>query len=522
MPDDATLLHRYATTRDDAAFAEFVQRHVALVYSAALRQLAGDEHLARDATQLVFIAVARKARPLSIHPLLTGWLYTATHHAATKLVRGEQRRRAHEKNAHAMNTLSPTSSTAPTWEQLRPLLDTALRELSEPDRAAVLLRFFENRSFAEVGERLNLSDDTARKRVERALAKLHAALSRRGIVSTTTALAAAISTHGIHAAPIGLAQAVATIAVKTAATTGIAAATVSFFASAKVPLGLAAAIIVVSTPFLVKQQKTLSTLRAEVARLNSHVQTSALTLPTALARLAASQRPFPRSPSDASRLVAEQERERTTQQAIHSYERIWAPVIRRLQLQRPAVEALVRLELERMKAMSLARAMAGDEGGLSKETIRRHYEILLQAATTGFQPRFCALLGDEGFAYFEFFRRTSGARQDLDGFATTVANTDAPLSDEQMDRLAELLTEARAGTLAESNGVALLISPIFVAQAAPLLTPSQLAKLTQLQAARAAAREIDARNRIAAASGQLRLSAASSAEYLTPMESKTP
>ena len=42
MEDDATLLRQYAKTRSDAAFAELVRRHVDLVYSAALRQVAGD------------------------------------------------------------------------------------------------------------------------------------------------------------------------------------------------------------------------------------------------------------------------------------------------------------------------------------------------------------------------------------------------------------------------------------------------------------------------------------------------
>jgi len=37
----------------------------------------------------------------------------------------------------------------PLWEQISPLLDEALTKLSEKDRQAVLLRFFENKSLAQ-------------------------------------------------------------------------------------------------------------------------------------------------------------------------------------------------------------------------------------------------------------------------------------------------------------------------------------------------------------------------------------
>ena len=49
-----------------------------------------------------------------------------------------------------------------------------MHELNEVERAAVVLRFFENRSHEEVGEALGLSETAARKRVDRALEKLRA------------------------------------------------------------------------------------------------------------------------------------------------------------------------------------------------------------------------------------------------------------------------------------------------------------------------------------------------------------
>src|SRR3989441_3593961 len=89
MNDDAQLLRRYAEAGSESAFSELVSQHIDLVYSAALRQLNGDTHLAQDVAQTVFADLARKARTVSRHGVLTGWLYQATRYAASKVVRTE-------------------------------------------------------------------------------------------------------------------------------------------------------------------------------------------------------------------------------------------------------------------------------------------------------------------------------------------------------------------------------------------------------------------------------------------------
>ncbi|MGA2179858.1 MAG: sigma factor [Verrucomicrobiota bacterium] len=100
MTPDCELLRRYAGTKSEEAFAELVRRHVNLVYSAALRQVNGDVHLAQDVAQTVFTDLARKAVSLLRRSTLTGWLYTSAHFAAAKAVRTEQRRHAREQEVH--------------------------------------------------------------------------------------------------------------------------------------------------------------------------------------------------------------------------------------------------------------------------------------------------------------------------------------------------------------------------------------------------------------------------------------
>lgn len=90
------------------------------------------------------------------------------------------------------------------WEKLRPLLDTAMHGLKESDRDAILLRYFENRPYAEVGAKFGLNENAARLRVERALEKLRALLAKQGLTAGTT-LASILSAHAIQTAPGSLA-----------------------------------------------------------------------------------------------------------------------------------------------------------------------------------------------------------------------------------------------------------------------------------------------------------------------------
>jgi len=258
MTPDGELLQRYAETRSEDAFAELVRRHVNLVYSAALRQVNGDAPLAQDVAQTVFVDLARKAARLSRRATLTGWLYTSTHFAAAKAVRTETRRRRREEQF--MREPIPASEPAADWEQLRLLLDTVMHELNEPEREAILLRYFENRPFAEVGASLGLGENAARMRVDRALEKLRAGLTRRGIAASAT-LASVISANAVQVAPASLAA--------TLATTSLAGAGTGTFALLKImtatqlKLGITALAVAGTATALVIQQQTQKQLRTD-------------------------------------------------------------------------------------------------------------------------------------------------------------------------------------------------------------------------------------------------------------------
>ncbi|MGD0060372.1 MAG: sigma-70 family RNA polymerase sigma factor [Verrucomicrobiia bacterium] len=222
MTDSQQLLADYVQTGSETAFRKLVTRYLDFVYSVALRIVEGDTHRAQDVAQMVFVDLARLARTLSHNVMLGGWLHRHTCFVAANNLRSERRRQSREGQAVEMNALQDDS--AANWRQVAPILDDAIIQLESEDRAAILLRFFEQRDFRSVGEVLGSTEDAARMRVTRALEKLHALLIRRGVTTSAAALGVALSVNAVQAAPAGLAAAISTAAVL-AGTTVAATAT---------------------------------------------------------------------------------------------------------------------------------------------------------------------------------------------------------------------------------------------------------------------------------------------------------
>jgi RNA polymerase sigma factor (sigma-70 family) len=209
MTSDLDLLEQFARENSQAAFTTLVRRHVNLVYSAALRQVRTAQ-LAEEIAQSVFTDLARDAGKLNSETILTAWLYAVTRRTAIDVIRKESRRQLREQIAMEMQNMNATENS---WRQIEPLLDDAMAALDETDRAAILLRYFENKNLREVGEHLQISDDAAQKRVSRAVEKLREFFSKRKITIGASGLAVLISANAVQAAPVGLAATISAVAV---------------------------------------------------------------------------------------------------------------------------------------------------------------------------------------------------------------------------------------------------------------------------------------------------------------------
>jgi RNA polymerase sigma factor (sigma-70 family) len=255
--DDMELVREYAANRTEQAFRTLVERHINLVYRVALRQTQ-NSHLAEDVTQAVFIVLAQKAASIPPDTILAGWLFRATRFAAANVRRAEARREQREQTAAQME---PSPSSEPELEQIAPLLNEALAELSEQDRAAILLRFFESKSMEEVGRTLGTTEGAAKMRLARAVEKLRKAFRRHGQVLPTATVLALLSAQASQAAPAGLAASVAASALfhQSSASTLIAKGTLKIMAQTQAKkLAVAALALVCGGVAVVVVQQLLS------------------------------------------------------------------------------------------------------------------------------------------------------------------------------------------------------------------------------------------------------------------------
>lgn len=196
------LLASYRRTGSETAFADLLRRYTNLVYSVAKRRLS-DESLAEEVTQMVFIRLAKAPPDLKHDGELASWLHRTAVHVAIDVWRSETRRRAREQQSVAMH--SPTNEEARIWKEITPHLDEALNQLSEEDRQAVLLRFFDRKPMRDIGSTLGVSEDAAKMRVSRALNRLRAQLVPHGLTCSVAALGLLIAARSTEAAPANLA-----------------------------------------------------------------------------------------------------------------------------------------------------------------------------------------------------------------------------------------------------------------------------------------------------------------------------
>ncbi len=258
---DSQLLRDYAEHGSEAAFAELVRRHVDLVYCAGLR-IVREEQLAQDVAQGVFMALARSAPRLLDRPALTGWLYSTTRNLAANAVRSDARRRAYEQEGAIMNDIL-SSEPESIWEKILPHLDAAIGTLSEPDRDALLLRYFQHKTAREIAQALGTTEEAAQKRVSRSIERLRQFFAKRGIAVGAGALTAALTIGAAQAAPAGLAGSISAAAALagttlSAPTLMTAAKTIVMTTFQKT---LVTAALVAAAGTAVYQARQLSTLR---------------------------------------------------------------------------------------------------------------------------------------------------------------------------------------------------------------------------------------------------------------------
>ncbi|HVW22376.1 MAG TPA: sigma-70 family RNA polymerase sigma factor [Opitutaceae bacterium] len=492
-------MHRYLETGSEEAFSELVRRHVDFVYGAALRMTRSPAR-AEDVTQGVFIDLSRKARSLCSRRDLSGWLYVSAHYTAINLIRRECRRELREHRASLAEHDSAPEPVGTEWSEVAPVLDAVLGQLGSKDREAILLRYFKNASFAEIGAILNLSENAARMRVGRALARARTILSRAGIASTAEAFELALTGQRGIAAPAAWAGALpgAVLAAAKARAAVTAAAGLWTLVNAGKSALLAAALIAIGGAGLVLDLKIR---RAEADLRAADGELGRLRREWADAR----QAPDPHRPAARARSAGSDAN--PDDQASAGSGPDWAALIRD-----PAFQQNL---LERSRG-SLHRRYAAfyRERGFSPEQVSRFEKAVLKSQEADLDVSLSAAsLGiardDPGLGEM-YARDREELAGDLQGLATlpqlqsydqqeqgrdmaerlnsVLRETDSPLSQGQFDSIAQLIA-AHTSAPATANAPASTDWAAVLAAAQPVLSPAQVSLLKSVGSAMDFARE---------------------------------
>lgn len=172
------------------------------------------------------------------------------------MVRSERRRR--EKELKTADMQCQNHDSKKDYETIAPILDESVNSLKDFYRSAILLRFYEEHNYQDIGKMTESSEDASRMRVKRALIKLQTLLTKRGVSLSLTALSTSLSSHVIQAVPVTLGATLASKALSKAATqTGILNQIQAMFQLTQIKAGVASAIVsaAVVTPVTIKFRK---------------------------------------------------------------------------------------------------------------------------------------------------------------------------------------------------------------------------------------------------------------------------
>ena len=165
---------------DQAAFAEIVVRYRPRIYALAYR-ITLDEDDALDVTQDTTFALCRRIGQLREDGALWGWLRRMTVNRCLSLFRGRQAERerlrslGRELDVHS----APAQNVVAVLQRSQEIerIEQAMGALSRQQRMAFLLRFFEERSLAEIAETMALSQGAVKSHLFRATHRLRQILT---------------------------------------------------------------------------------------------------------------------------------------------------------------------------------------------------------------------------------------------------------------------------------------------------------------------------------------------------------
>ena len=177
-PDDDANARRLAASvarGDEAAFRQLYDRYQPRLFRLALVLGRGDELLAQDTVQSVFVTAAAKLRRVDSEKHLWNWLARVGRQQLAKTWRQRQ------QDSAVIGMADPPEypGTMASDSVLEESLDAALQAMDAEERRLIESFYFDRLSHQEIAGQLNTTPKAVSSRLERARAKLRSLITRR-------------------------------------------------------------------------------------------------------------------------------------------------------------------------------------------------------------------------------------------------------------------------------------------------------------------------------------------------------
>lgn len=177
---DPALVARALSGEEDA-FRILTERHSLSVFQLAYR-LTANEQDAEDVVQETFLRAFRNLKRYESRSLFSTWIHRIAANYALDLLRARKRFVDHTARANEIDWLEAVACPGPSIDrlayssQIRESIEKAMNQLSCQERAAFVLRHYEQLSIDEISRLLGLRENAAKHSIFRAVRKLRRVL----------------------------------------------------------------------------------------------------------------------------------------------------------------------------------------------------------------------------------------------------------------------------------------------------------------------------------------------------------
>lgn len=181
---DRDLLRRIARG-DEEAFSSLYERYVSAAFGLASR-ICGDRNLAEDIVQEAFLSVWRKPENYRAERgSVAAYVLGAVHHKAVDAIRHEESVRRREQAVSQPADASQEDLEEEGWVLvMRDQIRSTVEKLSDVQKEALQLAYFEGLTYSEVANKLGIPLGTAKTRLRDGMIRLRNLLEDSGLAET--------------------------------------------------------------------------------------------------------------------------------------------------------------------------------------------------------------------------------------------------------------------------------------------------------------------------------------------------